>query len=197
MDLDCLLNISIHLSVPNTLLISSTCSYIYKNIWKLKLQHYYPTKKYFGFWSGAQNYLVHSKGPLSIPVNFNSSEYTDKYIYEYDPMLEYILTVVGNSNNNRIHIPYLIELDIDDQFILIKDELCAGSKIFGQYETNDNAVEAMKKDQLKEDQSREYPEIGNFDYIILNLELVTPLFWKIKNKKIDPNSKNPGTYYNY
>jgi hypothetical protein len=197
MDLDCLLLTAIHLSVPNTLLISRTCTYIYKNIWKLKLQYHYPNKKYFDFWTGAQNYLVHCRGPLAIAVNFNGSGYMDKHIYEYDPMLEYILTIIDNANNKRIHVPYLIELDISDQFILIKDELCTRPKIFGQYETNDNAIKAMGEDQLKEDQSREYPEVGNFNYIIIDLELVTMILWKIKNKKTDPNSKNPCTYYNY
>lgn len=197
MDIDCLLLTAIHLSIPDTLLISTTCTHIYKNIWKLKLQYYYPTKKYFNFWTGAQNYLVHCRGPLSIAINFRGSEYVDNNIYEYDPMLEYMLTGIANVNNHRIHVPYLIEFNIDDQFILIKDDVCAGPKIFGQYESNDDAVKAMKEDQLIEDQSREYPEVGNFNYVIINLELATLLFWKIKNKKPDPNSKNPCTYYNY
>jgi hypothetical protein len=191
MDLDCLLLTAIHLSVPDTLLISTTCTYIYKNIWKLKLQYHYPNKKYFDFWTGPQNYLIHSKGLFALAINFYDVKYVNKYIYEYDPMLQYVLNMIDDTNRSHdINIPNLVEFNISDQFILVKNDSDLEPKILGQYETNKNAIKVIKKDKLKK-----YIGIDNFTYVIIDLEYTTPHFWKLKNKKIKYKKRNPGTYY--
>jgi hypothetical protein len=105
-------------------------------------------------------------------------------------MLKNILTATTHSNTGNFDIPNLIKFNVNAQFILIKPNAILEPKLIGQYETNKLAMLAMK-----ENESKKYIDEDDYNYAIINLENMTPYFWKIKNKIINAVGKNPGVYY--
>jgi len=196
-NLDCILNIAIHSNFTQSLLYAQTCSRIYDHIWKLKLKYYFPHKRYFNFWSGSQNYLIHSRKKFMLTANIEDRwKYTSNKIYEYDPMLEDIL-----QSNIDEKIPNIFIFNIKKRFIVLRHDWCydeAQNLVIAYCSTKKNAISAIKKNQLILFKDTSMYTINNwhFSYVIIDLKYANLIFWKIRNRFTETNKKDIYTFYN-
>lgn len=189
-NLDCILSIAIHADFNKTILLAQTCSYIHKNVWKLKLKYYFPNKKYFDFWTGSQNYLVQNK-KFILTINFDE-ECIKSVFYEFNRMLSDFMW--DNFYNNGL--PEWVEISVKRRFILVRYEgLFRETFLVGQYDSKKRALQSAKKNQEIFLITEKDKWAGYFYYVIIDLKCSTPNFWKIKNNNTEFIRKNIGTFY--
>ena len=184
-NLDCIISIGIHTDFNKTILLAQTCSYIHKNIWKLKLKYYFPNKKYFDFWTGSQNYLVYDKKIFMIGINFGM-EYIDNRIYESSKMLQNIMEDYKTNNDE------FIRFEVNRRFILIRyNHSSYAVLLVGQYDSKKRALISAKKNQEL------VVNKNSVSYSIVDLKMAVLKFWKIYNYNIPQSSQNKiATFYN-
>lgn len=152
-------------------------SFKFLDVWKMKIKKL--NAKYFEFWSGCQNYLIHCK-KMCLNVNFGNNFLVDHYLYEYSPMLQNILNTVddnisfanGYCNNIIIPIEHL------NQFIVLyENDIDYNITILGNYTTENEALSAIndKRELLS---SYEHEGGSYFRGVIINLEYMIPFFIK-------------------
>src|SRR5208283_5096290 len=103
--LDCVYNIAIHANYKLTLKFIQTCTYFASNpdIWKRKCQIQYPSKPYFDFWLGKENYLVCQHKRFVIGINFGTYGEVTNCLYEYEPMLtDILLDPISNRDDSDL-----------------------------------------------------------------------------------------------
>jgi hypothetical protein len=138
-------------------------------VWKMKINI---DAKYFEFWSGCQNYLIHCK-KMCLNVNFGNHSFVDHYLYEYNPMLQNILNT-GNEND----LNTIITINNLKQFIVLyENDIDYIITILGKYNTKNDALNAI--DDKRELLSPYEHEVGSyFRAVIINLEYMIPFFIK-------------------
>ena len=184
-NLDCLLSIAIHADFNKTLLLAQTCSYIHKNVWKLKLKYYFPGKKYFDFWTGSKNYLVQSRKIFTLVVDFNIQT-VGKTIYEYDPILcDVIYESFNFDYEERIE---LVKFNVKRRFVLMREDNNFTATLIGQYDSKKRALISAKKNQeIYLNDGLDIDEKESFSYALVDLKYITPKFFKIQNKNMNRN----------
>jgi len=177
-----------------------TCKYYseYPNIWKLACQVRFPTKPYFDFWTGIENYLVHKKKNFIIDTDFNArfpaGNRVPNYLYEAGCFI---------SHQYRSQHDWF---EINAQFVLINVRVGRGMSLVGQYETFERAKETIKTHQLQIDPFRHFDLdhlFNQYMYTIIDLKDMIPIFknplrisdFTIQNIKQYEFKTNPGTFY--
>jgi hypothetical protein len=189
-DLDCFLSIGIHADFNKTLLLAQTCSYIHKNIWKLKLKHYFPNKKYFNFWTGSQNYLVRNK-KFILMIEFDE-KYVRNVFYESNTMLNDFMW----DNFYSKGLPEYITFNISRRFILVRNEgLFQETFLVGQYDSKKRALMSAEKNQKKYLNTKKDKWSNYFFYVIIDLKCAVPKFWQMKNNNTKIPNENTATFY--
>ena len=121
------------------------------DFWKNKCDKKYPGKLYIDKWSGKENYLVHSKNEFCVNVNFGDNHDVDYQLYEYDEMLDDILSSVaenihygaGDSNNT------LVKVNINKgKYILIIDDIENLIQYIDTYQSQQEAMDVITQRRL-------------------------------------------------
>jgi hypothetical protein len=194
--MDTLLNIAIRTNYHTISALICTCKYYseYPNIWKLACEIQFPTKPYFDFWTGKENYLVHERKYFALPINFTMEDVAD-YIYEYDQMLIEILSL----SSDLIHFGMgyaqheLLKITVESQFIVVLlRNYNFDAKEIGQCSTYTEAEEMIQASQLTFSDDGNISEIY-FTYAIVDLINLRPFCWKIKPR--EPNEKSIKTKF--
>ena len=166
-----------------------------EEFWKTKCQRQFPNKYYFNSLNGKENYLVQTKDKFLLPVvEVSPNEYDylagsplppcnrsphlkghkvpfDNYLYEYSK----ILTEIVFRKNCYCYMlqPFVIE----NRFVVVMDDNChCDVSIIGQYATESDAINAMKKDQSSRNNkySNDDDKGVAIGYFIFDLEYFIP-----------------------
>jgi hypothetical protein len=148
--------------------------------------------KTFDFWTKEENDLIKQKGQFTLAVNFGEDECVDSYIYEYDPILDQILSL----SINLIHygmgclLHELLVFNIEKQYIFIKKDSDCKTLILGHYDTIKDVMTAYKlEDPVDPNDDDDYRQ-----YIIINLSNCVPFFLKIGALRKPIENHNPATF---
>jgi hypothetical protein len=201
--MDAILNIAIRSDYPTILSFICTCKYFseYKTIWKLACEARFPTRPYFDFWTGEENYLVSSRKIFALLINFSVESVLFR-LHEYYPMLSEILEeayLMINAHDE--FMPMLLELTPQSQYVVAKLDHTLTASVVGQFATYEKAKITIPIDYLesnsldKEFVDKSYStaddnisshsqsldeDLNDIGYAIINLARTIPYFWKIK-----------------
>lgn len=175
--------------------ITKLMEQIIEDSWKSKFIEHFPNCQYFDSWTAEENYCVRLKKSFAVAINMYD-EIVEKFIYEYDPMLNDIL----NLSNKYIHddadccIHVLIPFDIDKQFILIKEDLDCKVFLIRQYDTENEAICVIKNDHLSPNKCSH--EEYDPNYVLVNIQNTKPYFFgKGRPRPDHAKTKKPGIFY--
>ena len=189
---DCIQQIIIHSSYKLTLAFLQTCTHFasHQNIWKLKCQIQYPSKPYFDFWLGKENYLVNQRDKFTLAVNFSDYKDVSGYLYEYHPMIADILNLSSElmAHGRGYEMHNLINISIQAQYVVIKQDNNFDVKLIGHYTDNQTAMEHIIQDKLLMDD-----DIST--WVIIDLAKIVPYFWSKISKFRSGGVLNPGKFY--
>lgn len=118
---------------------------------KILYQTQYPNSHYFDFWTVDENYLVNDlvqkNKSFALAVNFNNN-IVEKYVYEYDPMLNEMLQLSNNytSGEMKYFTHCLVKFDINKQYVVIVQDLNYNAFVLGQYDSSIIAADEIRND---------------------------------------------------
>ena len=145
------------------------------DFWKSKCLILFPKESYLDFYTGEENYLIRERGEFALAVDFSSEAECQNVLFEYFDMLNEVL----NLSEEKIHhgmgynMHYLVKIIVQKRFIIIKND---GGYLIGQCDSESKALQIIKDDAIihKDDEYGEY-----IKYIIVDIESITPYFWKL------------------
>ena len=192
LNLDCIQHIIIHSDYDTTINFIQTCTHFASdsNIWKLKCQICYPSKPYFDFWLGRENYLVNQRDKFTLAINFSEYQCVSKYLYEYHPMIDDILNLSSGliAYYSGYDIHKLINISVQAQYVVIKQDDNFDVKLIGHYTDNQTAIEHIIQDKLLIDADLSM-------WVIIDLAKIVPYFWSKISKFRSGGVLNPGKFY--